>query len=241
MPEAPRDAASVLLLRDGSAGLEVLMVRRVESSRDFAGASVFPGGLVEIEDSDPAGAWLGAPFDVATARLALGEELADETIRSLYACACRELHEEACVRITADRLIPVARWITPEFQKRRWDTRFFLAVDPDAQDVAADGNETCEAIWLSPAAALAAYREGLHVLAPPTFRLLEGLLPFSTADDAVAGARRFGPPQAILPVPLANADEVTLVYPGDRDYPGESATGRNRIVMRDRRWLSIRE
>ena len=240
-PVEPRDASSVILLRDGDPGLEVLMVRRHESSKDFAGASVFPGGLVEVEDADHACPWIGGPFDVGAARRALGEELGDERIRALYACACRELHEEACVRIPPHGLAPIARWITPEFQKRRWDTRFFLAADPDAQNASADGTETCEAVWLTPAGALAGYRDGAHLLAPPTFRLLEELSRHETMDAAFAAARASGPPRPILPVPLAEADEVTLDYPGDREYPGETASGRNRLVMRDRRWLSIRE
>jgi 8-oxo-dGTP pyrophosphatase MutT (NUDIX family) len=240
-PSVPRDAASVLLLRDGVTGLEVLMVRRHESSRDFAGASVFPGGLVEVEDADPRGSWIGDAFDAEAARRDLGEELDEERVRAIHACACRELHEEACVRITADRLVPIARWITPAHQPRRWDTRFFLAADPDAQEAAADGAETCEAVWLTAEGALAAYRAGAHLLAPPTFRLLEELARFPTAERAFAETRASGPPRPILPVPLADADELTLVYPGDREYPGESAVGRNRIVMRDRRWLSIRE
>lgn len=238
-PAPPRDAASILLLRDAPAGLEVLVVRRHESSRDFAGASVFPGGNVDPADEDDTSPWIARPFDAEVARRRLGEALDDARLRALHVAACRELHEEAGVRIATDRLRPFARWITPVHQPRRWDTRFFLAAAPADQIAAADGGETREAIWLRPEAAIAAYRAGEHVLAPPTFRLLEELAPFSSAIAALEAAT---PPRPVLPHLLRKTPELTLVYPGDRDYPGERAGGGlNRIVSRDGRWFSIRE
>ncbi len=52
-PVVPRLAATVLLARDGAAGIEVLMVRRHDASGFAAGAMVFPGGVVHAEDADP--------------------------------------------------------------------------------------------------------------------------------------------------------------------------------------------
>lgn len=54
-PVLPRDAASVLLLRDHphSGCLEVLMVRRHEGSVFAGGMHVFPGGELEDGDCDP--------------------------------------------------------------------------------------------------------------------------------------------------------------------------------------------
>jgi 8-oxo-dGTP pyrophosphatase MutT (NUDIX family) len=51
-PVTPRLAATVLLARDGAAGIEVLMVRRHEASGFAAGALVFPGGVVHGEDAN---------------------------------------------------------------------------------------------------------------------------------------------------------------------------------------------
>lgn len=48
-----RPAATLLLARDGAAGIEVLMVRRHDASSFAAGALVFPGGVVNAEDADP--------------------------------------------------------------------------------------------------------------------------------------------------------------------------------------------
>jgi 8-oxo-dGTP pyrophosphatase MutT (NUDIX family) len=53
-PVVPRLSATLLLARDGAAGIEVLMVRRNDASSFAAGALVFPGGVVHAEDGDPA-------------------------------------------------------------------------------------------------------------------------------------------------------------------------------------------
>jgi 8-oxo-dGTP pyrophosphatase MutT (NUDIX family) len=51
-PVVPRLSATLLLARDGAAGIEVLMVRRHDASSFAAGAVVFPGGVVNEEDGD---------------------------------------------------------------------------------------------------------------------------------------------------------------------------------------------
>jgi 8-oxo-dGTP pyrophosphatase MutT (NUDIX family) len=277
MPAQPTPAATVVVLRDRPGGPEVLMVRRHERAGDFAGASVFPGGLVDASDADPELVPSESGFSPERAIAALGEKLAEAEARALYVAACRELFEEAglllvrcidqgtlrrlcelraavqagtlplraalqregCV-LALTRLTPFARWITPEFQKRRWDTRFFVAEAPDDQTAECDGKETSEAVWLTPAAALDAYRAGDQQLAPPTFRVLEELCDFSTTASACAALGFAGPPRAILPVPLRDAPVLTMVYPGDRDYPGGGASGLNRLVLDGGRWKSQR-
>jgi 8-oxo-dGTP pyrophosphatase MutT (NUDIX family) len=282
MAVAPVAAATVVVLRDSPLGPEVLMVRRHERSGDFAGASVFPGGLVDPQDADPDLVPAETGFVVESAVAALGEVIPEATARALHVAACRELFEEANMLLARrphgepigeaalersarlrfglqagteslksvlerenavlalDALLPFARWITPEFQPRRWDARFFLVEAPAGQIALCDGTETCEAVWLRPEAALAAYRAGEHMLAPPTFRVLEDLQAYTSVPEAFAALRRAGPPRPILPVSLAGAELVTLVYPGDRDYPGDIATGLNRLVLRDGRWQSER-
>src|SRR6185295_17054847 len=50
-PAVPRPAATVLLLRDGEAGLEVLMTRRSATASFAPGAYVFPGGVIDPADA----------------------------------------------------------------------------------------------------------------------------------------------------------------------------------------------
>ncbi|HKW55708.1 MAG TPA: hypothetical protein VJO12_18620, partial [Stellaceae bacterium] len=52
----PRDAASLILLRDGARGLEVLIGRRGKGARFMPGRYVFPGGRIADDDAGP---WQG--------------------------------------------------------------------------------------------------------------------------------------------------------------------------------------
>lgn len=93
----PRDAASVVMLRDSRAGLEVLLLRRHADSAVLGGAYVFPGGKVDAADSSPD---MLARLDRAPAELQprLGEPglLADQAA-ALYVAAAREAAEESGV------------------------------------------------------------------------------------------------------------------------------------------------
>lgn len=87
----PVPAATILLLRDGEAGLEVFMVKRHHQIDFVAGALVFPGGKLEKGDSDTA---LEAHFDGG----------ADWTaqMRALGAGAIREAFEESGILLARD-------------------------------------------------------------------------------------------------------------------------------------------
>ena len=70
--------------------------------------------------------------------------------------------------LRADLLKPWSRWITPEAEERRYDTRFFVATMPADQRAAGGTGESDRAAWLRPAAALAAAEAGELTLLPPT-------------------------------------------------------------------------
>ena len=83
-----RPAASVLVLRDGARGVEVLLMRRPErGDNDFrSGACVFPGGVLDAADS---GAWrwcLGQDDAMASARLGLAEGGLNYFVAALREC-----------------------------------------------------------------------------------------------------------------------------------------------------------
>ena len=88
-----------------------------------------------------------------------------------------------------DLLHPWARWITPEFEPRRFDTWFFVAVLPDGQVARDVSGESDGTAWIDPAAA-----EELTML-PPTRVTLRSLAAYPTID-AVETARR----RAAVPV-----------------------------------------
>jgi 8-oxo-dGTP pyrophosphatase MutT (NUDIX family) len=92
-PAQPRNAATVLLLRDASKGLSVYLLRR-QSTMAFAGGMVvFPGGGVDQRDFDASVAWAGPPVSEWATRLGVGEQLA----RALVCAAVRETFEESGV------------------------------------------------------------------------------------------------------------------------------------------------
>jgi 8-oxo-dGTP pyrophosphatase MutT (NUDIX family) len=91
----PRPSASVILVRDAAAGLETFMVRRHARSPAFASAYVFPGGTVRdddrqlpVSDAQALAHTLGGRSDAP---------VAPSQASALYACAVRELFEEAGV------------------------------------------------------------------------------------------------------------------------------------------------
>jgi 8-oxo-dGTP pyrophosphatase MutT (NUDIX family) len=91
--------------------------------------------------------------------------------RAALNAAIRETREEAGLDITADQLVYLSHWTTPEGAKRRFDTWFFLAVLADGQAVSVDGGEIAEHRWVRPEVAFAelADREHPFRLMPPTF------------------------------------------------------------------------
>jgi 8-oxo-dGTP pyrophosphatase MutT (NUDIX family) len=119
-----------------------------------------------------------------------------------------------------DALHPFAWWITPAVEPRRYDTRFFLAEVPPAQEATHDAVETTEGRWMTPADALARCRAGTIRLAPPTLATLEQLAEVDTVADAVARTPR--PVWPICPR-LVKTDDGTpiLALPGDPCYPGD--------------------
>jgi len=92
----PRDAATVIMLRDAPHGLEVFLVKRHGLSDVLGGAYVFPGGKLDASD-----ALLDARLlDASPAQLhaALGEPATPvATATGLYVAALREAFEESGV------------------------------------------------------------------------------------------------------------------------------------------------
>lgn len=103
-----------MLLRDGSAGIEVLLLRRNQATQFAPGAFVFPGGRVDAADSSPAmtRAWDGLPPTVAAERLELPPDARPSAI-AYYAAAVRETFEETgilpCARPRQPMSPPPAR------------------------------------------------------------------------------------------------------------------------------------
>ena len=93
----PLDAATVVMLRDGEDGLQVLLMRRHQASNVLGGVYVFPGGKLDVADQDPQ--WLTRlSQDSATLHQRLNEpDLSGERAAGLFVAAMREAFEECKV------------------------------------------------------------------------------------------------------------------------------------------------
>ncbi|MGB1648581.1 MAG: NUDIX domain-containing protein, partial [Cycloclasticus sp.] len=79
-----KDAAALILLRDSDNGMEVCMLRRVETSGFAAGAYVFPGGAVDAYDKQ-----------LGETEFCLAKEETDSLLQANKVAAIRETLEEA--------------------------------------------------------------------------------------------------------------------------------------------------
>lgn len=92
-PATPKDAATVMLVRDAEPGIEVFLQRRVMGMAFAGGMTVFPGGGVDRRDADTSLAWHGPPPAWWASRFACDVGLA----RALVCAAVRETFEESGV------------------------------------------------------------------------------------------------------------------------------------------------
>jgi 8-oxo-dGTP pyrophosphatase MutT (NUDIX family) len=152
------------------------------------------------------------------------------------------LLEERGARLDLAALHPIARWITPLGEARRFDARFYLFVGESALTGAHDDRETMASFWSAPADLLRRFAEGSVQLAPPTHRTLEVLATARHAAEAVAIADA-SCLDAICPrlVPHRDArgETIALVLPGDPEHEVRVARspGASRYVLRSDRFV----
>jgi 8-oxo-dGTP pyrophosphatase MutT (NUDIX family) len=228
-PVEPRDASTVVLLRDGDGtpgGVELYLLRRTPGMAFAGGMCVFPGGVVDPRDFDHAIGWVG-PSPVEWADLL---DTTEEHARALVCAAVRETFEESGVLLAgptaetvvadttgeeweADRRALEARelaftdfldrrglrlrtdllawwgsWVTPVFEPRRYDTRFFVARLPEGQVTRDVSSESDHVVWASVRDAVETVDEGRLAMLPPTYLTCLELYDFTSADQALAAA-----------------------------------------------------
>ena len=206
--EAPRPAATVVLLRDGSDGLETLMLRK-NSKIAFGGMWVFPGG--RVDDADHVG---------------------DDEIASARRAAVRESVEEAGLAVDEGALVTFSHWTPPPISPKRFLTWFFLARAP-SHEVSIDGGEIHEHDWMRPAQALERRDAGEIELAPPTFVTLHELTRSGSVDHALEAARTREPEHFSTAISRVDGGAVALWH-GDAGYEDRAA---DRPGPRHRLWM----
>lgn len=250
-PVMPRDAATVVLLREGPAGPEVFLQRRVEAMAFAGGMTVFPGGGVDQRDADRELAWSGPEPAWWGEQFGCTPELA----RALVCAAVRETFEESGVLLAgpdprtvvagtaeyadaraglvsrdvslaefltdaglvlrADLLRPWSNWVTPEGERRRYDTRFFLAAMPEGQRADAVTTEVSDAYWSTPAAVIRDWEQGRCGLLPPTWVTLTEVAECGSVAAALDQQRSL---DKVVPKLVRRGGEWHAVMPDDPEY-----------------------
>ncbi len=209
-------AATVLLVRDGSQGLEVLYVQRNAKLAFHGGAWVYPGGRIDPAD------FSSEPDDLeAAARRA----------------AAREAHEEAGVATAPETMLEIAEWTTPPVRPKRFRTWFFLA-PAGSGEVTIDGGEIHDHRWLRPADALTAQAKGEMELPAPTYVTSHWLAEFAGVDETFAAFRQREVPRHLPRTAKVPGGVVSILSEdaafagGDLDQPGP----RHRVWMLEGGW-----
>ncbi|MEU3347127.1 NUDIX hydrolase [Streptomyces sp. NPDC006700] len=126
--------------------------------------------------------------------------------------------------LRSDLLGAWTRWITPEFEPRRYDTWFFVAALPEGQRTRNASTEADRTVWIRPVEAAAAYDRGELLMMPPTIATLRQLMPCASPAEALTAARS----RDLTPV-LARArlveGEVVLTWPGHDEFTKHVPSG----------------
>jgi len=214
---------------------DVLDVAADFEAADGVDASLRRGLVVTAlrECFEEAGVLFGRPRSVAApadVRAAVRARL------NAGACSFGEALDALDWALDASALRYFAHWVTPPFESRRFDTRFFLAPMPSDEEAAPDESELVEGAWMTPSAALASYASGGLALAPPTLCTLHDLSALSTVDEALAWAWA-ARPVSIEPRMVEVEGVPALLLPGDPLYPSpEPCPGPRRLYLRHGRF-----
>jgi 8-oxo-dGTP pyrophosphatase MutT (NUDIX family) len=222
-PAPVRAAATVVLLRPASPAFEVYVLRRATTMAfggvyAFPGGGVDPTDRPETVKDD----WpqrLGVPAEQAKAVVGAAARELFEEAGVLLAGSTRatagdvggpqweaeraavqrreltmtELFARHDLVLRDDLLFPWARWVTPEFEPKRYDTWFFVALLPEGQTARDVSGEADRTDWISPAAA-----DGLAML-PPTRVTLNSLSAYGSIDDVVLASQRRDAASPVMP------------------------------------------
>ena len=202
-PAPLRPAATVLLMRDGPQGIEVLMTRRSMTASFAPGAYVFPGGGIDAADAQAHGmaqrrpkqsdlhltqaiAAIRESFEElgilfarhADGRWADNADIAQIDRKASFATQC----QARGLTLAADQVFVLAHWITDRDLPRRFDVPFLVARMPEGQTPVADESEQFEPVWVNPQEALNRHETGDFFMVYPTIRTLQRLKDFASVE-----------------------------------------------------------
>ncbi|MCP5025601.1 MAG: NUDIX hydrolase [Actinomycetia bacterium] len=215
-PPEPRPSSTVVMLRDGTAGMEVLLVRRNPSIAFYGGAWVFPGGKVDPEDLDGDGVISGAELEIAARRAAV-----------------REVAEEAGLTIAESDLAQWSHWTTPVIRPKRFSTWFYVC-EGDDSEVEVDGGEIHDHDWVTAVEAFRRFEAREIELGPPTWLTIRSVAAHGDVASVLAHARATEPAVFAPRVVLDGNGTPVSIYNEDAAHPTRhlAAPGaRHRLLM----------
>ena len=185
----PRDAATLLLWRRSSRGIQVLMGLRSAGHRFMPSRLVFPGGRVDPADRS---APVASPLSAATRR-ALERRASPRLAHAIAVAAVRELHEETGLVLgepAGDGVLPtlaplgyLCRALTPAMSPIRFNARFLHAPAEAATGALGGSGELEQLGWHG------LDDEPRQELAPITARVLEEFRALMVMDESAREAR----------------------------------------------------
>ncbi|MBI2879153.1 MAG: NUDIX domain-containing protein [Candidatus Rokubacteria bacterium] len=221
---SPKDAATLILTRDGTAGLEVLLLERHPASRFAPGAFAFPGGRIEADDAPSDAARFCCGLTATDAAQALRDVSPPGRALGFWVAGIREAFEEVGLLLAYERTgeplrlegEPGARFAAHRQDCRR-DPRAFWRMVRDEQLLLATDRLAYFAHWITPEERAIRYDTRFFVAAT-----LPGQVPDPDGVEVVSW-RWLAPRQALalhrerrllLPFPTMKSLEVLEGFDG---------------------------
>ena len=122
--------------------------------------------------------------------------------------------------LATERLAYLAHWITPKIEKRRYTTRFFVAIAPSGQEGLHDGSESVNSLWIKPEEALQQQEEGKLLLIMPTIKNLQSICGYSNVEELLQDKSSIDPSTipTIEPKFFMEDGKMVGLLPGDEGY-----------------------
>jgi 8-oxo-dGTP pyrophosphatase MutT (NUDIX family) len=136
-----------------------------------------------------------------------------------------ELLERRGLVLRSDLLRPWAHWITPEFEPRRFDTRFFVAAVPSGQRARDVSGEADQAVWMPVSGAVRDHDDGTLPMLPPTIVALRELAAYGTVEEVLDANMTVTP---LMPRAMFEGDGLRLVIDGPDGPVGMESVVRTR-------------
>ena len=239
-PPYPKPAATIMLLRDDTDGIRILILRKAPGKHFAGGALVFPGGKVAASDEKFTGDVgekrnIYSSLKIAAIRemyeecgIALVRELGSNSLldnntittyqRAHDNIALLDLAAVVPLGLATDFLVRFAHWITPPSRPKRYDTHFFIAGAPPGQTKpTVDGYEIVEAQWYKPENLLNQVLAGSVRLVLPTLMNIMKLSEIKSVKQAIQMAQS-GDIVPVTPVRKQTQNGECLIIPEEAGY-----------------------